>query len=456
MRSLGSGRPPHLAVLVAVLTAGLTGCTAAPGTTGSGSSTVGATGEAACVAAVDRVVAAVEEQVRSYDLAPAPAATAATAPSANTPSTTTPLGAATPAPGSDATAPVAPTTTAADLADTLAAAREVIAANRCAQEFVSSGLTTKLAGIRTRGPIAAAVLSRLTASITGKVGPTPISREVAPGEDLVGVLAQVPAGSTVRLGVGEYHLSEPLVLLESVTIVGEGRDDSSIVSSAPDAAVLVLSPGRVELTGFSLVRAPGSAGSGIITGPAAALVLTGMRISGNRASATAQGGAAVHLSAQASDAVPRATTFEMTDSELVDNEWAGVAVSGAHQVSIESSSLVRNRECGICFLDRASGSVARSTFTDNGVGAAAVGTAHPVLIDDTFSGGEVGIQADEDAAPGLQGNTIRGVARAAVILTGRSGGTVEGTSCPSAPFGIVIGKQATPTLLRNACTAVGL
>lgn len=43
------GRPPHLAVLVAVLTAGLTGCTAAPGTTGSGSSTVGATGEdAAC------------------------------------------------------------------------------------------------------------------------------------------------------------------------------------------------------------------------------------------------------------------------------------------------------------------------------------------------------------------------------------------------------------------------
>ena len=440
MQHLGRSR----LALVAVVVAALGACSAAPGPPPSGTSTGSPTSAAACQSALDRVVAAVQEQVRSYDTAPAPTANATSTATASSTALTP-----------SATDSPTQATSGTDLAEALTAAREVIVANRCDQQSVTSGLTAKLAGVQARGPIATAVLARLTATITGNVGPTPIAKVVAPGEDLSAIIAQLPAGSTVRLSAGEHRLTDPLVLLETVTIVGEGRDRTSIVSSAPDAAVLVLSPGRIELTGFSLIRAPGSQGTGVLTGPSAALVLTGMRISGNRASATTRGGAAVHLSAQPTDAAPRTTTFEMTDSELVDNEWAGVAVSGAHRVSIESSAFVRNGECGICFLDRASGSVARSTFTDNGVGAAAVGTAHPVLVDDTFSGGQVGIQADEDAAPGLQGNTIRSVARAAVILTGRSTGTVEGTSCPSVQFGIVIGKEAAPTLLRNACAAIG-
>ena len=364
MPHLGSGRLALVAVLPAVLTAALTACSAAPGPTPSGTSTGSPTSAAACQSALDRVVAAVQEQVRSYDTAPAPTANATSTATASSTALTP-----------SATDSPTQATSGTDLAEALTAAREVIVANRCDQQSVTSGLTAKLAGVQARGPIATAVLARLTATITGNVGPTPIAKVVAPGEDLSAIIAQLPAGSTVRLSAGEHRLTDPLVLLETVTIVGEGRDRTSIVSSAPDAAVLVLSPGRIELTGFSLIRAPGSQGTGVLTGPSAALVLTGMRISGNRASATTRGGAAVHLSAQPTDAVPRTTTFEMTDSELVDNEWAGVAVSGAHRVSIESSAFVRNGECGICFLDRASGSVARSTFTDNGVGAAAVGQA---------------------------------------------------------------------------------
>lgn len=188
MQHLGRSR----LALVAVVVAALGACSAAPGPPPSGTSTGSPTSAAACQSALDRVVAAVQEQVRSYDTAPAPTANATSTATASSTALTP-----------SATDSPTQATSGTDLAEALTAAREVIVANRCDQQSVTSGLTAKLAGVQARGPIATAVLARLTATITGNVGPTPIAKVVAPGEDLSAIITQTPGGvhrATVRRG----------------------------------------------------------------------------------------------------------------------------------------------------------------------------------------------------------------------------------------------------------------
>lgn len=375
--------------------------------------------EAACLAAVAGVVAAVQAQVARYDTAqPTPAPTS------------------TPAP---------------DLDTALADAKRATEVNGCDPDAFARKLQADLNALKPSGPIAVAVRDRLTASITGQIPDKPVDRTVRVTESLAKVLATAPAGSVLRLEQGDHRTLQPLVLLDGVSLIGAGRDKTRILSGAPDVAVLDVTPAKVELRALSLVRDTGVPGSGIVTGPAAALVLADVTISGGRLSTSKQGGAAVHLSGQASDPAATGTTLQVDRSRFVNNAWAGIAVTGRHRVSVVASAFADNRECGLCFMDGSEGSVSRSRFTGNRVGIAALGSSRPQVIDNTLSGGEVGIQADAKAVPALRDNRVTSAAKAAVIYGGTSGGTIQGTTCPGVKFGIVVGTKAAPTLLANAC-----
>lgn len=419
------------AVALLALATVLAGCTAAPAP--SPTSTEVARLEA-CAAAASSIVTAAGDLVAEYELP-------GLDPSA------------TPAPGVTATPAPAPTSSGDAITDAVTSARATRDELGCDREQFTEDLESGLARIEPETPIAAAVWRRVSASVLGTVEQAARVWELAAGDDLLDVLARAADGSTIELAP-ETEVDATLVLLAGITLRGAGRDDTVLRSSAPDAAIMVVTDGLVRLESLTLQLGLGDPSSGIVAGPSASIVLNGVRVTGaaTKGEGDSAGGAGVYLSAQGAEGSGRGTTLEITDSLFDGNAWAGLAVTGGHRVSIESSTFRGNAGAGIVFLDQTSGSVGSSTFTDNTVGVAAAGTSTPAIVGSTITGGTVGLQADASAAPAVQKVTISGPSSAAIIFGGESGGSVSDTTCRDVSHGIVVGDGAAPTLGSNDCT----
>jgi len=315
----------------------------------------------------------------------------------------------------------------------------------------TADLKRGLDAVPTHTAIAAAVLARLTSSLTGQAGRQAETRQVSPADDLGQVLAQLAPGSTLILQAGTYQVSRSLVILEGVTVRGSGRDTTVLKASAADAAIVVMTAGLVELSDLRLELDPAVPASGIVAAPQSLLKLSAMSVSGATATTAGLGGAGVQMSGSGIDGAARATTLEVTDAQFDHNAWAGIAVGGGHRASILRASFTANGQCGVCFLDVSGGSVQDSRFTGNVVGLGANAQARPTWVGDTVTGGTVGVQLDGDAAPTIQNLGVTGASRAAVIYSGRSGGAISGATCTSVPYGIVVANTAAPTLGETSC-----
>jgi hypothetical protein len=424
-------RTTSVAALVAVVLVTLVGC-GDDGSREAGppSDTAVDGTEAECAAAVASIVSATERYVRSYEEGRAVSAGTATV---EDPSTSTT------APDSDSE-----TLTEAGFQATLADAQTVLTEQGCDPTRTRGELTSGLSRVSAEDPVADAVLRQLTASLTGEAATQPTVTAVAVGDDLRDALARSPDGSTLQLEAGEYRLDGPLVLLAGIDIRGAGRDATTILSTAPEAAVLALTERRVELTGLTVHHVGDAAGSVVLGGPAASIVVSKARVTGGKADSDGQGGAGILMYAGEDGAAGRGTTLEVTDAELRDNEAAGILLTGGHRSSIVGAVFASNGQCGICFLGPSDGSVEDSAFDGNGVGVAVAGTAAPSLLRISINGGEVGLQASDSAAPAVEGATISGSSRAAVIYRGPVGGSLSGVSCVNVPFGIVVDAEARP------------
>lgn len=423
--------PPRAAVALIVLVGVLAGCTATPAPAPTASQSAD---PAACSDAAASIVTAAADLVATYE---SPALDPA----------------ATPAPGETAGPDPAPTASGDAIAEAVASARATRDSLGCDPQAFTDELEAGLAGIEPEAPIAAAVWRRVSASVLGTVEQEAREWQLAEGEDLLDVIARAAEGSTIVLPAGTVAVDSGLVLLAGITLRGAGIGESVLQSSAPDAAVLVVTDGLVRLEGLTLQLGTEQPASGIVAGPSASLALDAVRITGaaSESQGDSAGGAGVYLSARGSEGSGRGTTLEITGSVLDGNAWAGLAVTGGHRVSIVSTTFRDNGGAGIVFLDATSGSVASSTFTGNRVGIATAGTSTPAIISSTFTGGTVGLQADASAAPAIDGVTISGTSSAAVIFGGSSGGAIDRTTCRDVPHGIVIGDGSAPTLGDNDC-----
>ena len=316
---------------------------------------------------------------------------------------------------------------------------------------VRARLTEGLGDVRTEGPVAAAVLRQLTASMTLDTGTSATTREVSPGDDLLQAVAELPAGSTLSLAEGVYRLDEALVLLSSITIVGAGPDRTTIESSATDSAILAVADGRIDLDRLTVTHTGSEPANVVLAGSAAAIAATESRFSGGVSREDGTGGAGILMYSPDAAATATETTLEVTDSVLDGNDSAGIVLTGGNVASIVGSTFTDNGQCGICFLDLSGGSVEDATFTGNAVGMAATGSAAPAVLDATIRGGTVGVQASDDAAPVLKDVKIRGSSRAGLIYSGKAAGTLDGVSCTDVPFGLVIGPAVTVRVVDVDC-----
>ena len=336
-----------------------------------------------------------------------------------------------------------------DLQTAVTEAERILVSEECDLGRFRAKVNEGLVDIEARGSVAQAVLLQVRANLTGKLESTTGTRAVTPDDDLAQALAEVAPGSTLELTAGSYTLDTTLVVLRGVALHGAGRDRTVITSTAAQSAVLVLTDGRVDLQDLTVRRTGKEPGSVMLGGPSASVVLTRVRLTGGRADKPGEGGTGVLMSS--TETTARGTTLEVTDSDFVDNDAAGIALTGGHRVNVVTSTFSRNRQCGVCFLDGSSGSVSDSAFSRNATGVAATSRAQPALRGNRFSGGQIGVQVADNAMVVLQRNRVNGASRAALVFAGRSGGQVDGTVCRDVPFGIVVARTATPFLGKNMC-----
>ena len=340
--------------------------------------------------------------------------------------------------------------TGGSLQRALVTAQRELQADRCDMTRFRSAFSAGLHNVRAKGPVARAVLLRLTATMTGTAITSPSTVTVRPRQDLEGVLATLATGSTVRLTAGRYHLARSLVLLDGVTLRGAGRDRTSVTSTAGSSGLLVLTDARVELRDLTL-RHQGSRPSTLLMGgPSSSVVLTYARVTGARRDKAGNGGNGVMMTA-ASTSVGRGTTLQVTATQVVRNAAAGVLLTGRHAVSIRRSTFTDNGQCGLCFSGASAGAVLRSTFTGNAAGVAVFDQARPVVADDTFTKGQVAVQVAGHGAPEIRSVRISRVTRAAVIFSDSSTGRIDGAHCRKVPYGIVVSPHALPYVGKNSC-----
>ena len=344
----------------------------------------------------------------------------------------------------------------AELRDALGSARKTLENNGCDLEKFRSDFQASMDDITTRGPLARAVLLRLTASMTGTLASNPETITLRPRQDLPAALARLAPGSTAVLAAGDYRLRQPLVLLSGVTLRGRGQRRTSITSTAAGSAMLVLTDGRTEVRDLTLRHQGRKPASLLVGGPSSSVVLTRARLTGARASAKAtpgdQSGSALTMTARAGDDAQRGTTVQVTASDFSGNDAAGILLTGAHRASIRGTTFRANGQCGVCFGGESSGGVKGGTFTDNAVGVAVLDRATPTIVDSTFNGGQVAIQASGRAAPTVRSPRIDGASRAGLIYGDRSSGRVDGARCQNITYGIVVSPKALPFIGRGNTT----
>ena len=240
---------------------------------------------------------------------------------------------------------------------------------------------------------------------------------------------------------------------------GAGSGRTTLTSDAPDAALLALTPDRIDLRDLALRHVGDEAASLIVGSSTTTLALEKVELSGARAVARggteqrrtpASGGSAV-LMAGEDGSGERETTLEVTDSVFRDNQASGILLGGSHVASVVDSRFVASGQCGICFTGSSSGEVRNSRFQGSVTGIIAAGRAAPLLSGSTVQGAEIGVQAVDRASPVVRSTTIADTSRAAMLFGDRSRGRVESVTCQDTRFGLRVAKQALPYIGRTDC-----
>ncbi|KEF34348.1 hypothetical protein RDMS_08085 [Deinococcus sp. RL] len=285
------------------------------------------------------------------------------------------------------------------------------------------------------------------------------------GEDaLAELLAVAAAGGELTLERGVYLLDAPLTLNAETSLIGAGRDQTWIVSSAGDT--VVTSRGvEVRYQGLSVLwsgRSPGR----VLLAEGGRVILRDVRLSGAVRDEKANlYGSGLWLA--------QGARGDLQGSYLTGNGY-GLYLSEDSEVNVVSTGLSDNTLAGAIFLDSSGGRIAGSSFDRNGVhgvmvmdqaapvlagnqmrdnrqrGITVHGSAAPTLEDNTAQGnGFQGIGVQDDARPTVTGNTLRANKQSGLAYFGRGGGSASGNVIENNRTGVAMMDAAAPTLSGN-------
>lgn len=325
--------------------------------------------------------------------------------------------------------------------------RDEVRKQDCADKPFRAKVGNALDSTTGDGPLAGALDTMLVTNLLDVLAGNTVGKErtIAEGADLAATIADLPNGSTLRLGAGKYELAAPAYVLADLTVIGAGEDRTTIESTAPGAAVLVPGGAALSLSGLTL-RHTGGGSASVLAVWAGTTTLSRVTLTGATVAASGPETAGHGL------LLAGKSVLRMDHSTLADNAASGLMVGGAAIPTVTDSRLLRNATCGVCFTGGTAGSIATTILRDNGAGAFIAGAAAPVLRDNRISDSRVaGVSVQGTAHPRLDGNSVVGSAQLGIELRGTGAPRLIGNTVRNhAVVGILVdGSAALKPLLRG-------
>lgn len=304
--------------------------------------------------------------------------------------------------------------------------------------------------------------------------------------DLITAVDSVEAGATLMLEPGVYQLRQPLEIDKSLRMIGAGKQETEIVSTAPGYVVRFSGDGSFAVEGI-LFRHQGETASDIVVVENGRIALTNCAFTGAANEVDGKLAAGLRLQGstvgvvQGCDATanPVGMSIEaqaqpLIEGNLCSNNDVGIQVSRAAKPILVKNSCNENEETGIEYYDSAGGVARGNDCSGNTWGIAVIDQGQPSLEENTcndnenygiyygntaggiawgndISGNTWGIGVHDQAQPILENNACRDNENHGIVYSNNAGGIARGNDCSGNAWGIGVHEQAQPILERNIC-----
>jgi len=347
----------------------------------------------------------------------------------------------------------------ADFAEVTAALNRLGEELGCDREELATGVRQELTRLRGGTPLQDAIADTFRAGPLGTADPSdlgPLQLGVGTADELVAALAVAGSGSVIRIAGGEYRLSQPLVMLRPVTLVGAGAAATVLVSTAADAALVLATDGDAVVRDLAIAH-EGPQPASVVLVAGGGYVLERLRIDGG--AAVGSGGYGVVLRPASNPLLGTGTRRVLDDVTLVGTPAGGVVVAGEEAPTIRDVSVTGSAGCGLCFVERSAGTVSGATISDTQVGVRVDDEAAPDVGEATVTRSEVGVALTGSGATRVTGGALR-ENTTGIQVTGDGPAVVAGvTVADSVDVGVRVSGSARPTLselLVTGSTPVGV
>jgi len=247
--------------------------------------------------------------------------------------------------------------------------------------------------------------------------------------DLETAIALVKPGETIFLEAGTYQLDKSVEFSQSITLLGSGREDTVINSSA-DGYIIRFSGEGVFTLDELTVQNQGTLPANVIRVDSGEINFSNCRFTG---AVEATEGQTAGLS------VIGNTTGTVKNCMFDNNSLAGIFLAGNSNLTLEENDC-SNNGVGIGFRENASGQALNNTCNNNQL------TGFYLLSD-----GEILLKDNECSHNGAEGDASGGI-----MVRGTTSPTLDGNTCTDNPFtGILYGNTAGGEAIDNECSQNG-
>jgi parallel beta-helix repeat protein len=283
-------------------------------------------------------------------------------------------------------------------------------------------------------------------------------------------VADAAPGAMILLAQGTYYLDSPLQIENSIALVGEGMENTLIISDAGEEVIWYNGSGKFFMDSVSVEYA-GTEESDILYITGGKVFISNSRFAGGETADQVNWGTGAFFLGSSSGTIINCL-FE-------DNDFCGIDIEEEAECFISNSIFRDNGVMGINYYGETGGGVASGNelFGNGSDGIQVQLNSHPVLIGnychDNTGGGiaffdgsggfalnnrienndENGISASNQSTPVIISNTVKGhKGFAGIGFWENSAGSAMGNICSANGWGIYVESSTGPYLEANSCS----
>jgi len=170
-------------------------------------------------------------------------------------------------------------------------------------------------------------------------------------------LERAPEGATILLKAGLYRLQRPLQLTRSITLAGEGRDSTRLVSDGEGYVLSFQGVGTFAIHDITIEH-QGAVWARVVQVESGRIDMRGCRLTGGtRDEVNKRGGEGLWLTGTVEGNV--------AGSEFIGNGLHGIKLSGSARPLLEGNLCQGNRQTGIAWFESSAGVARGNTCNGN-------------------------------------------------------------------------------------------